>query len=206
MVDDNGDDGSVSSESCKTHSDDSFRWADESDLSDAYVDIVEQLPLVAALPSNAQPPSQVIADLSSCSAPGTPGSGTPATETPALFDSSVSPPNAQPVCPSSDVYHSPGPLPSQSSQPDPVLDSQGLVKPGPPVSSSVTHPRISRCAPAPIPEALAAAAPHKPTTPSLVSGRSRSRASPSMDTSVDLKRKATQTETREKERKRRGRK
>ena len=158
------------------------------------------------MPSNAQPPSQVIADLSSCSAPGTPGSGTPATETPALFDSSVSPPNAQPVCPSSDVHHSPGPLPSQSSQPDPVLDSQGLVKPGPPVSSSVTHPRISRCAPAPIPEALAAAAPHKPTTPSLVSGRSRSRASPSMDTSVDLKRKATQTETREKERKRRGRK
>lgn len=237
---DNDDDASdVTDASFKTHSDDSFAWADESDLSDAYVDVVEELPLAAALPSNAQQPSP--ADTAGSSpVTATPSASTSssvppsAAETPVLFTPSESPPNAQPVNASSVV--NPPPADSQSQH---VLDSQGLLKPDvivldapsepspanpppanpPPAnppsvnpSTSSARPRISRRTPAPVPEALAAAARRKPTSPSLVSGKPRS-ASPSspMETvSVsDLKRKAhTQTDAvpKEKRRQKKGRK
>lgn len=218
---DDDDASDVSDASFKTYSADSFRWADESDLSDAYIENVENLPLAAALSSNAQQPSPVTAESSAIPVtadpptessvtpssaipvtadPPTESSVPPSSGTPLLCESSESPPNAQPV-------HSPSvPAAPSSDQSQHVLDSQGFVKPAAividppseatspnPSTSSTARLRISRRTPAPIPEALAAAALRKPTSPTLISGKSRSVASPSvpMDTtSLDLKRKA----------------
>ena len=254
----------ASKESFKTHSDDSFRWADESDLSDEYNEGVEQLPLAAAISSPAQQPTAaaglsavpavpVVDSPISATPPSTPAvtdvpvSSAPAAvttadspvnpsvpavpsastttadssavpsishpsiaESPLLFDSSESPPNAQPANPSSA-----DPPPAHSEH---ILDSQGFVKPltggrpsdpadppptdppDPPSSdpsptapsptdphSSSGRSRISRRTPAPIPEALAAAALRKSTAPILVSSKPRS--SSPMEASFDLKRK-----------------
>lgn len=85
-ADDNGSDcGSVASN--KTRSNDSFKWAEESDLSDVYADKIENLPLAAAIPSVSQPstaePPVTSGDLSTLPA-----------ETPVLF---TSPPIVQPA-------------------------------------------------------------------------------------------------------------
>lgn len=56
---DDDDDSDVSDASFKTHSGDSFRWADESDLSNAYVDVIEELPLAAAISSDFQQSSPI---------------------------------------------------------------------------------------------------------------------------------------------------
>lgn len=204
------DESDVSEASFKTHSGDSFRWADESDHSDAYLDVAENLPLAAALPSDAQQPFPIVSVDQSASSP------TPTAETPVLFESSESLPNAQPVhLPSADSSPDADPQPIDS-QSEHVLDSQGLIKPdviflddapaesspAKPSTSSVARPRITRRTPAPIPEALTAAALRKPTSPSLVSGKSRSSVPPSspMDTSCDLKCKGqTQTDATPKE-------
>ena len=238
IVDDNDDAGS----GFETRSDDSFQWAEDSDLSDEYVDGVEELPLAAALPSHLQPSSEVPAEQLSPEASADPPavsppsatsaelpaasadppttatdvspspedssvlpstSDAPAAETQVLFQSSASPPDAQPVPSTPDV---PPSVPS-STQSDHVLDSGGLVivdnRPPPPPARPL---RPSRRHPAPLPEALAAAARRKPTTPSLVSGRPRPAAASPMDVSSELKRKAAQTAAREKDKKKKGRK
>jgi len=241
-TDNDNDASDVSDASFKTRSDDSFASANESDLSDAYVDVVEELPLAPALPSNTQQPSPadtagsppVTATPSPSASSSVPPS---AAETPVLFTPSELPPNAQPANSSSVV--NPPPADSQSQH---VLDSQGLVKPDvivldapsepspanppptnpppanplpanpPPVnpSTSSARPRIARRTPAPVPEALAAAARRKSTSPSLVSGKPRC-ASPSspMETVSDLKRKAqaqTDAVPKEKRKQKKGRK
>ena len=239
IVDDDDDAGS----GFETRSDDSFQWTEDSDLSDEYVDGVEELPLAAALPSHLQPSSEVPAEQLSPEASADPPavsppsatsaelpaasadppatatdvspspedssavlpstSDAPAAETQVLFQSSASPPDAQPVPSTPDV---PPSVPS-STQSDHVLDSEGLVivdnSPPPPPARPL---RPSRRHPAPVPEALAAAARRKPTTPSLVSGRPRPADASPMDVSPELKRKAAQTVAREKDKKRKGRK
>ena len=236
---------------------DSFRWADDSDLSDSAddddddddtCDIAEGLPLAAALPAkvvspadppvsspaptpaevtpiNFMPPNSLPVSPSDVSAPMSSDTATesspvssadPAPGTPLLFESSESPPDAQPAC--SDDIHPPSAVES-----DHILDSQGLIRPqaagedslatpDPSSATATVRPRSSRRAPAPLPEALTAAGLRKPTSPSLVSGRSRSTdpvpASP-MESSVDLKRKAqtpTEAHPRDKEKKKKGRK
>ena len=172
-----------------------------------YVDEVEDLPLAAAVPSKAPP---VTADPSAGSS-----IPSPAAKTPALFTPSESPPNTQLVHPAS--TQSEHVLDSQGFIKPAVIVIDGPSEPPPadpstgsspanlsanslsldPSASSAARPRISRLTPAPIPEALAAAALRKPTSPSLVSGKPRSSVSSSspMDAASDLKRKAqTQTE------------
>ena len=231
-----GDDESNTSEASFKTNPDSFRWAEDSDisdLSDEYIDGVEQLPLAAALPSHAQCPDSDTAELSAESSAELPAeppvtsiaadqsadSSAPSSSSMlVLFTSSESPPDAQPV-PSQPVATASTPDQSQH-----ILDSQGLIKPvvviidpppeDPPVNSTLANsvsetpatsspanssgatlrPRMSRRTPAVMPEALAAAALRKPTTPSLVSGKPRPPVSPPvpMDvTASDLKRKAT---------------
>ena len=238
IVDDDDDAGS----GFETRSDDSIQWAEDSDLSDEYVDGVEELLLAAALPSHLQPSSEVPAEQLSPEASADPPavsppsatsaelpaasadppatatdvspspedssavlpstSDAPAAETQVLFQSSASPPDAQPVPSTPDV---PPSVPS-STQSDHVLDSEALVivdNPPPPPARPL---RPSRRHPAPVPEALAAAARRKPTKPSLVSGRPRPAAASPMDVSAELKRKAAQTAAREKDKKKKGRK
>ena len=155
MDDDDGDDTSdVSDTSFKTHSGNSFAWADESDLSDAYVDVVEDLPLAAALPSNTQPPPADAAE-PSVTATATPSAGpstsvpSSAAETPVLFTPSESVPNAQPV--HVQPANSSPDINPPSGQSQHVLDSQGLIKPDvividapsnpPPTNSSTSSAR-----------------------------------------------------------------
>ena len=200
------EDGESVSSDASTHTavDDSFSWADASDLdSDA---VAEMLPLASALPTCAQ------------DAPETPQS--PSSDAWATMIASVarfSPAMAelmasangqsaqtfqQPVLPASQQ------LDSSQQSPDPpsscVLDSQGLIKPPAsapgsppandptvgPVQSSTTSTvsgRLrsssrSRREPAPIPEPLAAAGARKPTVPAPVAAPCPREA--------DLKRKA----------------
>ena len=86
--------------SFKTRSDDSFRWVDESDLSDAYVDVVENFPLSAALSSETQQPSPVAPGIIAeqpATADTPVASSSPSlsvAETPVLFEPSESMPNA----------------------------------------------------------------------------------------------------------------
>ena len=224
-ADDNGSDhNSVASN--KTRSNDSFKWAEESDLSDAHNDKIENLPLAAAIPSVSQPstaePPVTSVDLSS-----------PPAETPVLFTSppTVPPDDDSPVppdnlsdkpapapanlapddsapddLPSTDDPHPDDPSPEDTSSQH-ILNSDGLINPdvvvidSSPDSSPVTpssSSRISRRNPAPIPEALLAAGLRKSTSPSLVSGKqlSSSRASSPMEFSSDLKRKSQAQEKR----------
>ena len=174
-----------------------------------------------AQPSFTEPP----ADLS----PASPSAS--AAETPVLFESAESPPAAQPD--QSAGTQSPSP----DQQCESMLDSRGLIKPPvvvidePPVSSPASPgsppatpspvsskgnrrgpaplPRSTRCTPAVVLEALAAAAVRKATAPTLVSGRPRpptSSATP-MDTATILKRKVqTQTEAPPKEKRKKKKK
>lgn len=144
-VEDDDDESTTSETSYKTNSGDSFRWAQDSDLSDEYVDGVEQLPLAAALPPHARLVSDSaelsvdssaeasdIAELPadpadppviSVAADQPADSSFPSlSSTPVLFTSSESPPDAQPA-PSQPVA---APTSVQSQH---VLDSQGLIKP-----------------------------------------------------------------------------
>ena len=136
-----GDDESNTSEASFKTNPDSFRWAEDSnisDLSDEYIDGVEQLPLAAALPSHAQCPASDTAEPSAESSAEPPAeppvtsiaadqsadSSVPSSSsTPVLFTSSESPPDAQPV-PSQPVATASTPDQSQH-----ILDSQGLIKP-----------------------------------------------------------------------------
>ena len=223
-ADDNGSDhDSVTSN--KTRSNDSFKWAEESDLSDVYNDKIENLPLAAAIPSvshpsSAEPPVTSV-DLSS-----------PPVETPVLFTSppTVPPDDDSPVPPDnlsdkptpapanlapddSDLLSSAGDPPPDDPSPEDtssqhILNSDGLINPdvvvidpspdSSPVTPSSSGSRISRRNPAPIPEALLAAGLRKSTSPSLVSGkqRSSSRSLSPMDFNSDLKRKSQAQEKR----------
>lgn len=149
-------------------------------------------------------------------------------ETPVLSQSTESLPDAQPDQSIEDQS-------SLVDQPcDGILDFQGLIRPlvvviddsSQPCEPSPAAPsssagskgsrrapsRITRRTPAVVPEALAAAASRKPTSPALISGKPRpATSSPTpMDATSELKRKAqTQTDTlpkEKKERKKKGRK
>ena len=228
-VDDRGaedgemEDGEVSeSESvasdASTHTvvNDSFSWADESDLdSDA---MAEALPLASALPAGARdapPPSSPTSE--------TPQSSTGAWSSMIASVARLSPAMAEliasanwrpVVMPQQVLPVSQHPDDSQQSSNVPssgVLDSQGLIKPQAPVvvpppdddptvlpqssgasSDPPRHAGRSRRTPVPIPEPLAAAGACKPTAPSPVtSSGPRKTEAPMESVNADLKRKAS---------------
>ena len=176
-------------------------------------------PPAANAESAASPAATAGPSASSAEPSASPSAPTPAAGTQVFFESSESPPDAQPdpssVNPSPDVYPSPdvNPLSDHSEH---VLDSQGLIKPdvviiedpstdlpAKPSASSASCSRSSRRTPAPVPEALADAAHRRPTSPSIVSDHPRFPAlsiSP-METTSDLKRKSAQTDARERKKK-----
>ena len=256
-------DGEVSDTSFKTTSQDSFRWADDSDISDddeeEAIRCVEGLPLAAAVPTRVSPTEPLetepletqpletedtepmeTAEASATDppvaepddadpSPASRSTSTSVAKTPVLSQSTESLPDAQPDQSIEDQS-------SSVDQPgDGILDSQGLIRPlvvviddsSQPCEPSPAAPsssagskgsrrappsRITRRTPAVVPEALAAVASRKPTSPALISGKPRpATSSPTpMDATSELKRKAqTQTDTllkEKKERKKKGRK
>ena len=202
-------DGEDSEASFKTRSGDSFKWAEDSDLSDEDEEDDdfrdgEAQPLAAALPVSALP-----ADPSFFK----PSENEPAATEPSTAESTaVEPSVLAAVLPTESL---PDAQPNQTAenqafpadhQPDGVLDSQGSIKPpvvvihdlSQPSDSSVSKslvpvrvPRLTRRTFAVTPTALEAAALRKKNHP-FVSGESQTTAASStpMETTVDLKRKA----------------
>lgn len=205
-------DGEDSEASFKTRSGDSFKWADDSDLSDEDEDDddfrdAEAQPLAAALPVSTLPADPPFFE---------PSENEPAATEPSTAESTAVGPSGTDVLAAVLPTESlPDAQPNQTAenqaspadhQPDGVLDSQGFIKPpvvviddlsqpsDPPIAlhSSASKsrvpvrvPRLTRRTFAVAPAALVAAALRKTTKPQTPAASSTP-----METTVDLKRKA----------------